>query len=275
MIVGDANLCEVATFLKVGTTAIVLAMVEDGFIDKDLSIANPVPSMRTVSHDVSLRATVDVADLGSCTTIELQWEFLRLARKYADESLRCHQSQRGLADGGDAAAGPRWLAIHGHHMDTTPSPMACPGRARAVRHRVQLRRGRCDDYERLRPGYSEDAVAWLLTTATRARDGRVADVAAGTGKLTRMLAGAGVAVTAVEPSAAMRTVLRSVTRVPVIAAVAEALPFADSALACVCVAQAFHHLDYARALPELHRVLAPGSHLALLWNWILPSRGIA
>ena len=54
VIVGDANLCEVATFLKVGTTAIVLAMIEDGFIDKDLSIANPVPSMRTVSHDVSL-----------------------------------------------------------------------------------------------------------------------------------------------------------------------------------------------------------------------------
>jgi SAM-dependent methyltransferase len=92
---------------------------------------------------------------------------------------------------------------------------------------------------------------------------------------TRVLARADVAVTAVEPSAAMRTVLRSVTRVPVIAAVAGALPFPDGALACVCVAQAFHHLDSARALPELHRVLAPGGHLALLWNWILPSRGIA
>ena len=54
VIVGDANLCEVATFLKCGTTAIVLAMVEDGFIDKDLSIANPVPSMRAVSHDASM-----------------------------------------------------------------------------------------------------------------------------------------------------------------------------------------------------------------------------
>ncbi len=51
VIVGDANLCEVATFLKVGTTAIVLAMVEDDFIDKDYSIVSPVPSMRTVSHD--------------------------------------------------------------------------------------------------------------------------------------------------------------------------------------------------------------------------------
>ena len=86
VIVGDANLCEVATFLKVGTTAIVLAMVEDGFIDKDLSISNPVPSMRAVSHDVTCRALVDVTDLGACTSIELQWEFLRLARKYADET---------------------------------------------------------------------------------------------------------------------------------------------------------------------------------------------
>ncbi|HEV8207622.1 MAG TPA: proteasome accessory factor PafA2 family protein, partial [Acidimicrobiia bacterium] len=44
VIVGDANLCEVATFLKVGTTALVLAMVEDDFIDKDYSIVSPVPS---------------------------------------------------------------------------------------------------------------------------------------------------------------------------------------------------------------------------------------
>ena len=86
VIVGDANLCEVATFLKVGTTAIVLAMIEDGFIDKDLSLSGPVPAMRTVSHDPTCRATVDVASLGRCTAIEVQWEFLRLARKYADET---------------------------------------------------------------------------------------------------------------------------------------------------------------------------------------------
>ena len=42
--------------------------------------------MRTVSHDPTLPATVDVASLGRCTAIELQWEFLRLARKYADET---------------------------------------------------------------------------------------------------------------------------------------------------------------------------------------------
>jgi proteasome accessory factor A len=90
VIVGDANLCEVATFLKAGTTAIVLSMIEDGFIDKDLSIATPVAAIRNVSHDPTLQATVDCASLGRCTAIELQWEFLRLARKYADESgLEC------------------------------------------------------------------------------------------------------------------------------------------------------------------------------------------
>ena len=80
VIAGDANLCEVATFLKVGTTAIVLAMIEDGFIDKDLSIVGPVTAMRTVSHDPTCRATVELLDGGRITAVELQWEFLRLAR---------------------------------------------------------------------------------------------------------------------------------------------------------------------------------------------------
>ena len=94
VIVGDANLCEVATFLKVGTTAIVLAMVEDDFIDtasgygarKDFSVVAPVPSMRTVSHDPTCRATIELLDGGTLTAVELQWEFFRLARKYADET---------------------------------------------------------------------------------------------------------------------------------------------------------------------------------------------
>jgi len=85
VIAGDANLCETSTFLKVGTTAIVLAMIEDDFIGKDLSIVGPVHAVRTVSHDLTCRATVDLTEGGSCTAVELQWEFLRLAQKYADE----------------------------------------------------------------------------------------------------------------------------------------------------------------------------------------------
>lgn len=84
VIVGDANLCEVATFLKVGTTAIVLSMIERDYIDRDLRIVNPVPAMRTVSHDPSLIALLGLADGSSATALELQWEFLRLARKYSE-----------------------------------------------------------------------------------------------------------------------------------------------------------------------------------------------
>ncbi len=85
VIVGDANLCEVATFLKVGTTAIVLAMIEDDFIDKDYSIVSPVAAMRAVSHDPTCRATVELGSGGTVTAVDLQWEFLRLAQKYADD----------------------------------------------------------------------------------------------------------------------------------------------------------------------------------------------
>ena len=85
VIAGDANLCEVATFLKVGTTAIVLAMIEDEFIDKDYSVVSTVPAMRVVSHDPTCRATIELVDGGRMTAVELQWEFLRLAQKYADD----------------------------------------------------------------------------------------------------------------------------------------------------------------------------------------------
>ncbi|MBM3694156.1 MAG: proteasome accessory factor PafA2 [Actinobacteria bacterium] len=86
VIAGDANLCEVATFLKVGTTAIVLAMTEDEVVRADLAVAAPVAAMRTVSHDPTCRATVELVDGSRCTAVELQWEFLRLARAYADRS---------------------------------------------------------------------------------------------------------------------------------------------------------------------------------------------
>jgi proteasome accessory factor A len=86
VIVGDANLCEVSTFLKVGSTAVVLAMIEDNFIDKDLSLAAPVATLRRISHDPTCRYSFALADGSTATAIELQWEYFRLARKYADET---------------------------------------------------------------------------------------------------------------------------------------------------------------------------------------------
>jgi Pup amidohydrolase len=83
VIVGDANLCEVATFLKVGTTSIVLKMIEDGFLP-DFSLVNPVAAIHDVSRDVSLSAQVVLIDGRRMTALQLQTEYLELARKYVD-----------------------------------------------------------------------------------------------------------------------------------------------------------------------------------------------
>ena len=90
VIVGDANLSEVATFLKVGTTAIVLSMIEDEFLPRDLTLATPVAALRKVSYDLSLRQPLDLADGTNMTAVEMQWEYLDRAKKYAEEhGLEC------------------------------------------------------------------------------------------------------------------------------------------------------------------------------------------
>ena len=90
VIVGDANLSEVATFLKVGTTALVLAMIEDEFLPRDLTLAAPVAALRKVSYDLSLRQPLELADGTTMTAVEIQWEYLDRARKYAEEhGLEC------------------------------------------------------------------------------------------------------------------------------------------------------------------------------------------
>jgi proteasome accessory factor PafA2 len=85
VIVGDANMSEVATFLKVGATALVLRMIEDDFITADLSLAEPVAALRAVSHDSSCRSAITLADGRTATAVEVQWEFLDWARKYLAE----------------------------------------------------------------------------------------------------------------------------------------------------------------------------------------------
>lgn len=120
-----------------------------------------------------------------------------------------------------------------------------------------------DAYERARPSYPPDAVAWLVEALGISPGRVVADVAAGTGKFTRLLESTGAWLVAVEPVAAMRARL---PRMPTAAASAEALPFADGSLAAITVAQAFHWFDASAALEEFHRVLQPGGRLALVWN---------
>ncbi len=84
VIVGDANCSEVATFLKVGTTALVLAMIEDHELGRSLRLADPVRALRQVSYDLDLSLLLDLADGSRISALDLQWEYLTWARKYAD-----------------------------------------------------------------------------------------------------------------------------------------------------------------------------------------------
>jgi proteasome accessory factor A len=82
VIVGDSNMSEVATWLKVGTTALILDMIEDGFFDRDYSLQSPVQAIRDISHDPTLRETVRLKDGRAITPLQLQFEYLEQATRY-------------------------------------------------------------------------------------------------------------------------------------------------------------------------------------------------
>ena len=106
VIVGDANMSEVATYLKVGATAIVLAMIEDDALGDDWLLANPVAAIRQVSHDPSLQRTVLLRNGRRATALEVQWGMLERSRKYE----RSHGlTAVGESVGADVLA--RWEAV--------------------------------------------------------------------------------------------------------------------------------------------------------------------
>jgi ubiquinone/menaquinone biosynthesis C-methylase UbiE len=123
------------------------------------------------------------------------------------------------------------------------------------------------DYEQARPSYPR-AVVDLLVDEFELGPGRsVCDLAAGTGKLTRLLVAEGAEVVAVEPVASMRDQL--VAAVPDVEAVdgtAESIPLPPESVDLVTVAQAFHWFDATAALAEFARVLRPDGALVIIWN---------
>src|SRR5262245_27202522 len=123
-----------------------------------------------------------------------------------------------------------------------------------------------DVYEQARPTYPPDAVAWLVEHLAIRAGSRVADVAAGTGKLTRLLP-PDARLVAVEPVPGMRATFAAVCPgVPMVASTAELLAFAGGTLDAITVAQGFHWFDAPVALTEFARVLRSGGRLGLVWN---------
>jgi len=118
-------------------------------------------------------------------------------------------------------------------------------------------------YERGRPGWPPE----LLDLLPVADDATVLDLAAGTGKLTRVLAARYAHVIAVEPLAELRAILSErVPKAEALQGVAEAIPLDEASVDAVFTGQAFHWFANATALAEIVRVLRPDGVFARLWN---------
>ncbi|ACU53853.1 protein of unknown function DUF245 domain protein [Acidimicrobium ferrooxidans DSM 10331] len=149
VILGDANLSEVATWLKLGTTAMVLAMIEDGELeDLGISIVDPVGSLRRLSWDPTLKATVTLADGRTMRGLDVQWAYRERAERWLDrfggEALggddeahaileewtdvlgTLERDPMSLADRLDWVA--KWSLVQGymerHHLDITDARIA-------------------------------------------------------------------------------------------------------------------------------------------------------
>ena len=126
------------------------------------------------------------------------------------------------------------------------------------------------DYSKYRVGFDEDVLSALLgLLAGKAPTLEVADVGAGTGIWTRMVAARGCRVTAVEPNAAMRGEGEAASTGTSIAwreGQAEQIPLPDASCDWLTMASSFHWADFEKALSEFHRVLRPGGWFTCLWN---------
>ena len=82
VIVGDSNMSEFTIYLRNGVTALILSMIEDGAITRDLSLRDPVRSIREISHDVTLQRSLTMDDGSERTALEIQSDFLDMALAY-------------------------------------------------------------------------------------------------------------------------------------------------------------------------------------------------
>jgi proteasome accessory factor A len=84
VIVGDSNMSETTMLLKVGATDLVLRMVEAGVVMRDLTLENPIRAIREVSHDMTGRRKVRLANGREASSLEIQSEYLDKARDFVD-----------------------------------------------------------------------------------------------------------------------------------------------------------------------------------------------
>ena len=114
VIVGDSNMSETTMLLKVGATDLVLRMVEAGTVMRDLTLENPIRAIRDVSHDMTGRRKVRLANGREVSALDIQREYLSKARDFADRKRRGPDHRAGARpvgadpDGRSRAATSAW-----------------------------------------------------------------------------------------------------------------------------------------------------------------------
>jgi proteasome accessory factor A len=84
VIVGDSNMSEFTTYLKVGITDLVLRMVEDNTVIRDLTLENPIRAIREISHDITCRKKVRLASGREMSALDIQEQYMERAARFAD-----------------------------------------------------------------------------------------------------------------------------------------------------------------------------------------------
>jgi ubiquinone/menaquinone biosynthesis C-methylase UbiE len=124
-----------------------------------------------------------------------------------------------------------------------------------------------EDYEKYRPLYPDSAIDKILSGLKPANELLAADIGAGTGIGSRLLANRGVRVLAIEPNADMLNAGTPHQRLEFLTGTAEKIPLKTASVDLVVSFQAFHWFDFMKSLEEFHRILKPGGRLALIWNF--------
>jgi proteasome accessory factor A len=97
VIVGDSNMSEYTTFLKLGSTACMLRMLEDQFVVlRDMTLENPIRAIRDISHDITCKRTVHLANGREVSALDIQREYLDRALRYAESTGFPPLEQRAL-----------------------------------------------------------------------------------------------------------------------------------------------------------------------------------
>src|SRR5256714_426399 len=133
VIIGDANLSEISTYLKLGTTALILSMIEEKALTADLGIADPVADLKHVSHDPTLKHRVKLRDGRRLTALDLQWAFFERARAFVDRRGGGGEQTEGVLDRWESGLdrlrpGPRGCGHAPGGGGTRRAPAGVPGR---------------------------------------------------------------------------------------------------------------------------------------------------